>query len=242
LRTRLYIVATLFVFLFTGILRAQDNSNDNLPSYYKHRLHFGFTIGFNKADFIIHPVKNLVGLDSLKSVRSIPDYGFNLGIVSEFAFHQYLTLRFVPDLSFAARTLEYYFDTPKDSTRGIVGLKKVVESTFVDFPLDIKLRSKRLHNFAAYVLGGGRYSIDLASQKDVNNASQATAVVKLRKDDYGMNVGAGMDFFLPYFKFGLELKYIYGFKDLIVHDNIIYSNAIEKLNSKIVLISLTFEG
>lgn len=242
MNTRAYIVASLFLILFTGLVRAQDNSNDNLPGYYKHRLHFGFTLGGNSADFIIHPVKNLYGMDSLKSVRSVKSQGFNLGIVSEFAFHQYLTVRFLPDLSFVARSLDYYFDTPKDTSRGIVMLEKVVESTFVDFPVDIKLRSKRLHNFAAYVLGGVRYSIDLASQKDVNNVNQATAVVKLRKDDWGVNVGTGMDFFLPYFKFGVELKYIYGFKDLIVHDNIIYSNAIERLNSKIILISLTFEG
>jgi len=99
-----------------------------------------------------------------------------------------------------------------------------------------------MHDFAAYVLAGAKYSIDLASQKDVNNTSTQDAVVKLRKDDYGLDVGTGVEFFMPYFKLGLELKFSYGFKDLIVHDQYIYSTSIEKLNTKMFLFSVTFEG
>jgi hypothetical protein len=223
-------------------LQAQSNSNDNLPKYYNTRLHFGFTLGINKSDFIINPVKNLYRMDSLKSVRSVPNSGFNIGIVTEFAFMEYLAIRFVPDLSFSARSLEYTFNTPKDTSRGLVVMKKLVESTFVEFPLDLKLRSQRMHNFAAYVIAGAKYSIDLASQKNVNNTNQQDAVVKLRKNDLGVDVGVGTEFFLPFFKFGLELKYTYGFKDLLVHDSYIYSTSIEKLNTKMFLISFTFEG
>jgi hypothetical protein len=243
LNIKRFILFISFLVVFpAGILLAQENSNDNLPKYYNTKLHFGFTLGFNKADFIINPVKNVYQMDSLKTIRSKPDFGFNIGIVAEFAFMQYLAIRFVPDLSFASRTLEYTFDTPKDTGRGLVMQKKLVESTFVDFPLDLKLRSQRLHNFAAYVIGGAKYSIDLASQKNVSNNNQQDAVVKLRKNDLSVDVGVGTEFFLPYFKFGVEIKYSYGFKDLIVHDSYIYSTAIEKLNSKMLLISLTFEG
>jgi hypothetical protein len=221
---------------------AQESSNDNLPKYYNHKLHFGFTLGINKADFIIHPVKGLYLQDSLKAVRSTPGWGFNIGIVSEYAFMKYLAIRFVPDLSFAARTLTYSFITPHDTVRKYADQSKLVESTFVEFPLDLKLRSQRLHNFAAYMLAGSKYSIDMASQKSVNNTNIQDAVVKLRTNDWSVDVGAGAEFFLPFFKFGVELKYSYGFKDLIVHDQFIYSTSIEKLNSKMFLISLTFEG
>ena len=92
------------------------------------------------------------------------------------------------------------------------------------------------------MLAGSKYSIDMASQKSVNNTNIQDAVVKLRTNDWSVDVGAGAEFFLPFFKFGVELKYSYGFKDLIVHDQFIYSTSIEKLNSKMFLISLTFEG
>ncbi|HXC05336.1 MAG TPA: porin family protein [Bacteroidia bacterium] len=237
-----YILCSILTFLSIGYIQAQSNSNDNLPKYYNEKLHFGFTLGVNKADFIIHPVKGLNTMDSLKYITSQPNYGFNLGIVSEFAFTEYLCIRFVPDLSFAARTLTYTFDTPIDTSRGYVPMKKLVESTFVEFPLDLKLRSQRMHDFAAYVLAGAKYSIDLASQKNVNNTNAQDAVVKLRKDDYGLDVGTGVEFFMPYFKLGFELKFTYGFKDLIVHDQYIYSTSIEKLNTKMFLFSVTFEG
>lgn len=237
-----YILLLVLISLSIGSFRAQSNSNDNLPKYYNEKLHFGFTLGVNKADFIIHPQKDLYKMDSLKYITSQPNFGFNIGIVSEYAFTQYLCIRFVPDLSFAARTLTYTFDTPLDTSRGYVPMKKLVESTFVEFPLDMKLRSQRMHDFAAYVLAGAKYSIDLASQKDVNNTSTQDAVVKLRKDDYGLDVGTGVEFFMPYFKLGLELKFSYGFKDLIVHDQYIYSTSIEKLNTKMFLFSVTFEG
>ncbi|MFI5148606.1 MAG: porin family protein [Bacteroidia bacterium] len=237
-----YILFPVLALFLQGVVHAQSNSNDNLPKYYNEKLHFGFTLGVNKADFIIHPVKNLYTMDSLKQVTSKPSYGFNIGIVSEYAFTEYLCIRFVPDLSFAARTLTYTFDTPKDTSRGLVNMKKLVESTFVEFPLDLKLRSQRMHDFAAYVLAGAKYSIDLASQKNVTNSNAQDAVVKLRKDDYGVNVGTGVEFFMPYFKLGFELKFTYGFKDLIVHDQYIYSTSIEKLNTKMFLFSVTFEG
>jgi hypothetical protein len=242
LKNKAHILILLFAFLQTGLLCAQESSNDNLAKYYHHKLHFGFTLGVNKADFIIHPIKNLYLLDTLKTVRSKSNYGFNIGIITEYAITEYLCIRFVPDLSFAARSLEYTFVTPHDTSRKTASVNKLVESTFIDFPLDLKLRSKRLHDFAACILVGGKYSIDLASQKNVATNGQQEAIVKLRKNDWGLNVGCGADFFLPYFKFGIEIKYTYGFKDLIVHDDYIYSKAIEKLNTKMLLISFTFEG
>jgi hypothetical protein len=232
----------LIVLLTAGTVSSQSNSADNIPLYYNHKLHFGFTLGTNTADFIIHPSKDLYKMDSLKSITSNSGPGFNIGIVCEYAFMKYLAVRFVPDLAFASRTLNYNFDTPHDTTRGYVNLKKTVESTFVEFPLDLKLRSERLHNFAAYFLAGGKYSLDLASQKDVNNTNTATAVVKLKKYDYGVNVGGGIEFFLPYFKLGLELKYTYGFNDLIARDKYIYSTSVEKLQTRMFLFSVTFEG
>jgi hypothetical protein len=97
-------------------------------------------------------------------------------------------------------------------------------------------------NFSAYILAGGGYSLDLASKRKVQNTSGTDAIVKLKRDDYSYEVGAGAEFYLEYFKFAIEGKLSIGTKNLLVKDNSIYSNAIDKLNSKIFLISITFEG
>ncbi len=225
-----FVLATLFV-------SAQDQRG-NLPNYYKARLHFGFTIGVNRANFIIHPVSNFERFDSLKSVESVPKFGFNLGIVSELMLHEYVTLRFIPSLSFAERNIQYDFQGFDTIVR-----KKSIESTFLYFPLDLKLRSKRVNNFGAYILAGGAYSLDLASKKGtITSTDPNEQIVKLKRDDFSYEVGAGAEFYLEYFKFAIEAKLNIGTRNLLIKDNTIYSNSIDKLNSKIFLISITFEG
>ncbi len=241
---------SLFLVLTTFVIKAQDpNERGHLPNYYNEKLHFGFTLGINRTNFIIHPAEHFERFDSLKTIESKPKFGFNLGIVSELRLHKYLTLRFIPNLSFAERNLEFYYEAGRYDTNHVlvetVGYTKVksIESTFLNFPIDLKLRSSRVKNFAAYVLAGVGYSLDLASKRKTQNSNDPNEqIVKLQRDDYSYEVGAGAEFFLQYFKFAIEGKLTIGTKNLLIKDNTIYSNPIDKLNSKIFLISLTFEG
>ncbi len=230
--------STVLLLALASYSAAAQDHRGNLPTYYKERLHFGFTIGVNRANFIIHPAPHFERFDTLKSVESIPKYGFNLGIVSELMLHEYITLRFIPNLAFAERNLQYDFQGFDTIVR-----KKSIESTFLNFPLDLKLRSKRVGNFGAYILAGGSYSLDLASKrKTVTSTDPNEQIVKLKRDDFGYEFGAGAEFYLEYFKFAIEGKLSIGTKNLLIKDNTIYSNSIDKLNSKVFLISLTFEG
>ena len=230
-----YSFILFFTFAFFAV-KAQEERG-NLTNYYNETLHFGFTIGVNRTNFIIHPASHFERFDSLKWVRSAPKFGFNLGIVSEVRLHKYVVLRFVPNLSFAERNLQYYFEGHDTIVR-----TKTIESTFINFPLDLKLRSKRVENFGAYILAGGGYSLDLASKRKVQNTAGTDAIVKLKRDDYSYEVGAGAEFYLEYFKFAIEAKLAVGLNNLIIHDGSPFSSPIGQLNSKIFQISFTFEG
>ena len=233
-----YLLTGLIV-LIAFFVKAQDpNEKGNLERYYNEHIHFGFTMGLNRADFLIHPKLNFERFDSLKTVTSAPKSGFNLGIVTDLRLHKYITLRFVPSLSFAERHLQYYFEGFDTIIR-----TKTIESTFLNFPLDLKLRSKRVKNFGAYVLGGGSYSLDLASKrKVVNSLNPKEQIVKLQRDDFSYEMGAGTEFYFQYFKFAIEAKLSIGLRNVLINDNTIFSNSINKLNSKMLLISITFEG
>ena len=210
----------------------------NKPNYDDAFWHFGFLLGINKADFIIHPNPILALLDSVYTVESIPQSGFNLGIVSDLRMGNYADLRFIPNLAFSTRELEYQFKSSKGSFKRT----KSIESTFVDFPLDIKLKSERLNNFRAYILVGGKYSIDIVSQKNVNSELLTDAIVKLRKNDFYYSVGVGFDFYAKFFKFSPELKYSFGLRDLLIHEDNVFSKSLDKITSKIINISFTFES
>ena len=196
-------------------------------------------LGVNRTNFVITTVNDLAAAagDSLKTILSTPHYGFNLGIVSEMRIMEYATLRFTPDIAFGSRSVEYHFEGTDT-----FDVKKEVESTFLDFPLSLKIRSKRLNNVASYMIGGLKYTIDLASQKNARNQIPGQEVIKLNNQDFGFEAGAGIDFFLPYFKFGVELKVGLGMRNLLVRDDTIYAQALDNLRSKVFLISFTFEG
>lgn len=247
------IVYILFLVFFSVQVLAQhrEESGVNLPKFYKNKVHFGFAIAYNKTDFRIHSVKNSALPDTviggvnygLKTIYTKSDPGFALGIISDFRLQEYIRLRFTPNISFASRSLEYTLQNANlDSTKVY---KKSVESTFLIFPLELKLQSKRLDNFGAYVIAGGGYTLDLISKKKATSAGGANQLddaVQLKRDDFFYSGGAGVDFYLRYFKLGLELKILQGTKNLIQPLNNIFTKSLDKVNSKMVIFSITFEG
>ena len=122
--------------------------------------------------------------------------GFNLGIVAAYQMNHSFSLRFVPTLVFTQRNLDYKFRTVDNSIRME---KTQIESTYLDFPLLLKYRSFRVNNFAAYLIGGLKYSIDLASNENVLNEDINKTIIKLARNSTSAEVGIGTDFFLPYF-------------------------------------------
>ncbi len=234
---RTFIPLLLLLLPLTGM--AQQTKVQNLPNFDQRQYHFGFTLGYNSADLYMDPKENLGQVDSLIGVRNQRKPGFDLGIVSSLHLNKNISLRFLPSLSFQDRVLEYSFLEP-DSSIELVSRR--IGSTFVNFPLNVKFRTNRINNFAAYIITGAKYGIDMASDEDVDNQASNKIIVKLKRHDYAAQVGAGFDFFMKYFKFGIELKLSTGLRDLVIHEDTIFSRPIESGRTKLFLLSLTFEG
>lgn len=241
LRNTLKKIAFIALLIFAlSKVNAQEKTLLNLANFDEKKIHFGFSLGVNTSSFLMK--SDLAQTDSLIRLEVLPQSGFNLGIVTDLHLGPLFNLRFIPTLSFGERRLEYTFleNTGKPSTI----LSKPVESTYLDFPINLKYRSLRYNNFAAYMVGGVMFSYDLISQKDVVNAKSnlAETVIKLNSNNFNYQVGVGFDFFLEYFKFSPEIKMSYGLNNLIINDNTLLSDPIVSLRSKILLVSLTFEG
>ncbi len=219
-------------------------------------MHFGFTIAGNSTDFRLNPKPNALFPDTvittskdttryrMRTIYSQPAPGFAIGLVSDFRIHEYVRLRFTPSISFASRKIEYNLsNAARDSFKVF---QKLVESTFLIFPIETKIQSKRLGNFSAYVIGGGGYMLDLNSRKKAGGVSSAPNQlddnVKLKRDDFFYSAGAGTDFYLQYFKLGIEIKLLIGTKNLLKPENSIFTNSIDKVRSRMVVFSITFEG
>ena len=250
-RGKLFLSIISFLFAFSALAQPITERGLNLPTFYQRKLHFGFSLGFNQTDFRIHTVPNSQlthalhdsirypnDTVNLKAIRSKADPGFNLGIIVDYRLHQYVRLRFLPGVSFASRTLFYDFEGVRKGSRSFTATRKT-ESAFILLPVNLKLQSKRIRNFGVYVISGATYSIDLASgKKDKASAD----VVRLKQTDYYFDAGGGVDFYFPYFKFAIELKMSTGLKNILIQDGTEFTSPINKLNSHVFLVSITFEG
>jgi hypothetical protein len=226
----------------TSTTSAQRVKQLNLPAYDREKLHFGGSLAINKANFFLSPANASIKPDSILGVESTPDWGFNIAIISDLRLHEYLTLRFLPALSVHGMTAIEYRIHPSSAIMpdSFYTETKKVESTLLDFPINLKIRSERLNNMSAYLLAGGKLSIDLASQAKAKN----TDIVKLTNKDWCLEVGFGLDFYLTYFKLSTEIKFSTGLKDRLFHEPIptTYSSPIEKILTNTWLFSLNFEG
>ena len=255
-------------------LMAQREKPKNLLLYDNQPYHFGFIIGYNQMSYAIkyNDSYQLVPHSSseypstvdtyytsgatyyVRSITPMPQPGFTVGVVGNLRLGKYFDLRLIPSLSFGTRTISYQFYKvlpPDSQTIGNLYHEKSrdIFSTFVEFPLQVKYKSKRLNNVAAYVIAGANFKIDLASQKksqvDITNAQgeqiTVTDNIRVKRTDLAAEVGAGFDFYTGYFKFGIELKMSYGLFNILDSQNLIYDSSIKNIQNRTFQVSLTFE-
>ena len=213
---------------------------ENRPKYDRARFHFGFMLGLNNTNFVVRNNPDLNKLGSVYIIDPVPQLGFDLGIVSDLRIGKLFDLRFIPTLSFCSRKINYtfYLNSIHGLHDSLDWETKSIESTFLEFPVFMKFKSWKIRNGRAYVLAGGKFTYDLASQKKVQSND---VIVKLEKYDVGFEVGFGLDLYLEYFKFSPEIKASFGQLNMLVHDNTTFSNSIQQLKTKSIMISFYFE-
>jgi hypothetical protein len=217
----------------------KSDTGKNLAAFDRRKYHFGMHLGYNNSSFYLKRNFDPEFNDSLVNVTSFKQPGFIIYTLASYHFNKNVSVRLGPGISPRVRILNYEFISD-DGTPKLID--KEIRSFYVDFPLDVKYRSDRINNFAVYIAAGGQYSLDVASQKNVDNAAIENSFVKIANGNYLANIGGGFDFFLPYFKFGVELRYSYGLKNLLIEDGTPFSNTIDRLSSRNFTLAFTFEG
>lgn len=177
--------------------------------------------------------------DSLSAIYSPNTPGFGIGFVVNSNITSNFDVRFTPTLVFSDRMINYNY--------GITGATAVVQkkyqSTAVDFPFSLKLKSDRIMNFRAYMLSGLKYTISLTSSKKNDDAAAAPIdkLLKNKQSFLSYEAGLGFDIYFEYFKMSPEIKLSYSFKDVLNHDPSPYSNPIDKAKLRHFTFSLFFE-
>ena len=232
-------ILILFV-LFTSIGFSQKAKQQLYKNFDKRLLHFGFMLGVNSSDFNVYPKVNAYEQYGITSISNYAQPGGQLGILTTIKLGTpTIRFRFIPTLSFQERVLNY---TSIDTFNFPKGLgQQRINSTNLDFPMMLQFRTRRYNNFTAYSLIGMQYSMDLQSQEDASQ-NFYDPFIKIKRNDWQGQIGFGFEFFAPYFKFGMELKYSQGFKSSFIQDFTTVANPIDRLYNRGWCFSIIFEG
>ena len=212
-----------------------QEDHDSKPYY------FGISLGISKASFQTHLHPSFLQQDSIMVAEPLNNGGFALGLLATLHLSRRFELRFNPQLIFAERNLYYKLNTTyqPDLDFGYDVTKKV-ESVITTFPVHFKFNSDRIGNFRVYLLAGGKFDLDLASNA---KARKADDMIRIKRGDYGIEAGVGFNFYFPSFILSPEIKFSNGLNDL--HDrnpNLNYSRVLEGIRSRMIMFTIHLEG
>jgi hypothetical protein len=209
-----------------------------LPKLDRKLLYFGFHIGVNTMNFAVRPMDNPGVVDSVYAIEPTPQSGFSLGLMTNLRLTDVLCVRFTPGLSFGQRTLNYTMRGVNDTD--FYNVAKPVESTYLDFPIALRLKSARLNDFRVYVDAGMKYTYDLASKQNIDD--KGASFVKIKKNDISFEMGTGLDIYLRYFKFSPAVKVSWGIPNMLVREDHAFSSSLSRLHTRAVMFTFFFEG
>ncbi|RYE03701.1 MAG: PorT family protein, partial [Sphingobacteriaceae bacterium] len=173
------------------------------------------------------------------SISSPGTSGFALGFLARYSITDNLEIRTVPTLSFTDRVLNYTYRTQDLAPDKMM----TVSTTQAEFPLELKLKSNRIGNFRAYVLGGVKYAYGIGNQGKANEVNLAPLDRKLKnvRNFSSYVAGFGCDIYLEYFKLSPEIKLSNSFGNVLYPENHPYANPLDKLFLHNIMFSLFFE-
>ena len=185
-------------------------------------------------DFTIHHSYDHFRVDSLLANVTNLSPGFHIQAVSAARLTDYLEVRFLPGVAFGQRELLFYrhgrlYEKPQ-----------TLESSYIELPLLLKYKSKRVNNYRGFIVGGLNPRFDLAKTYRESEG----IYMDLKMNDLCYELGSGFDFYLPYFKLSIELRGSWGMFNILNRRTTPYpefQNAIESLRSSTYMISFYIE-
>lgn len=218
------------------LLHAQGSSKSYNYLNFKNKAHyFGLTIGYNTSGFKIEHSKRFIknGVYRWNEGESKP--GLTLSMIANFKIGEFFDFRVLPSIALSYRSLAYI------NVNSNVERTDKIESVFGEVPMLVRFTSAPYKDKRVFVLAGVKYSYDFASNSraDKNQFN----IVRISPHDFQFEIGAGLQFYLPFFIFSPEIKFSHGLNNILIYDSKLpESTIIEKLFSKSFTFSLHFEG
>lgn len=213
----------------------------NLASFDEHMMHYGIQIGYAGSKLDVRFAENDSVRGSLWNTNSYYTAGFHISVIGDLRLGKHFSLRALPGVALLTRNVDYSWNPDYEALHPNADKRRTVESVYGDLPIEFKYKAMRHENFRPYVTAGASYGFDFASLRKNKNNNNAS-IIRLDANDIRYSMGVGVDFFLAYVKFAIELKMNFGVLNLRVDDDDLYTLSTDKLNSRTYMICFTFEG
>lgn len=226
-----YILAGFLLSFVVGNAQFKEKPILNLQNEDMALLNWGYYLGFNQYDFKFD-YKNDFG-----DILVDKTFGFNVGLIGEMRLHEFLDLRFEPGLFYTQRTLGFPgFTDPVDAIRE-------VKSTYINFPVLLKVSARRLGNWKPFIIGGVGTKLNLGSNEDSLD-DNSSGTFRMKKSVFHYELGFGIDFYTEYFKFSPSIRGVFALSDELVPDddpNSPWTGNLNSLKTRGIFINFTFE-
>ena len=231
-------------------MAAQDRKVQNKPYIDLRPMHFGIHVGLNMQDIELQNVgpQTVTLEDGTVMEQTIVtdadkwNAGFSVGVLADLRLSNHLNLRVTPTMHFGAKHLTFHNLSDLDQEGFPHEETQDLKNTYISFPIDLKFSAQRWNNYRPYVIAGVNPMINLTG-KDQD-------YIRLKRMDTFLEIGLGCDLYLPFFKLIPELKFCYSLTDALDHNHAnelmdvnkrIYANAVNKGQSKMIVLTLYFE-
>ena len=206
------IISAALILLLSAFSIQAQNKPLNIPNFAKSRYHWGFWLGYTQSSLVPTRKADFDFSDSLVSLTPVSIGSFAVGPMGSISFSENVKMRLAILLSFQDRNMEYVFI--QEGARETY--LREVRSVYTEFPLQLKLVTNRINNVAFYGTLGGKYGVDWSSNINVKEQFDYKDVLKIKRSNVAMSVGGGVDFFLTYFKFGIDLRLDIGINNVLI--------------------------
>lgn len=221
-----------FVFLIFSLQYATFNGQLNFYEKGSKALYWGISLGLNTSNFRIDRQPHSAENDTILSIDDKSQPGFNLGLIGNWQFNRYFDLRFIPNMTFGEKLIQY------QTINGIVDNR--MKTTYISMPLHVRYKSEPINDWRIFVIAGLKYELNIDPQ--VRTLSEPNKIT-LRKDGLSMEYGIGLQYFFPYFIFSPELKYSHSINNMLdPNQSDLNRSAIRGLYPRMLVFTLNFEG
>ncbi len=234
------IIIITFLFLVPIIGNAQLFTKKkvlNNENFDKPRVSWGYFLGMNNYDYNFDYISDTYDIQTEKS------FGFNVGLIGNFRISDYFDIRFEPGLIMSNRNLVFnplqFGEFEYNENLHF----REIKSTYIHFPMLLKISSKRVNNFKPYLLAGISTALNLSSkEKSVDDNSLGQ--FRTKKNVFFYELGFGIDLYLEWFKFSPSIRGVFAISDEHVDDNdplSPWTSNIDFMKTSGILINFTFQ-